>query len=254
MSGIKGIIFDLGNTLMYLDDEWESVRLRGAQDLVSFLTARGLDVDPQRFAEHYLSARQSLYVRAVDEQIEYTAEYSLRASLAEHGHEDVGSDLIEGALRSFFSFEEERWTAYTESQATLRQLSDSGYRLALISNATDDRLIQRLVDRFDFRKWFDVALTSAGVGLRKPHPGIFEKVLGQWSFPPSQVVMVGDTLRFDVLGAHNSGLKGVLAAWDLYPDYDAGGDHVVPDATASSLSDLLEVIATLSERSSTPTK
>jgi len=254
MSGIKGIIFDLGNTLMYLDDEWEAVRLRGAQDLVGFLRAQGLNVDPRRFGEHYLSARESLYARAVEEQIEYTSEYSLRASLAEHGHEDVSPELIEGALSSFFSFEEEQWTAYPQAQATLRQLSDLGYRLALISNATDDRLIQQLVDQFDFRKWFDVALTSAGVGLRKPHPGIFEKVLSQWDFPPSQVVMVGDTLRFDVLGAHNSGLKGVLAAWDLYPDYDAGGDHVFPDATAGSLSDLLGVIATLSQQSSTWTK
>jgi HAD superfamily hydrolase (TIGR01549 family) len=254
MSGIKGIIFDLGNTLMYLDDEWERVRLRGAQDLVVFLRARGLNVDPHRFGEHYLSLRESLYARAVEEQIEYTSEYSLRASLTAHGHEDVHPELIEEALRCFFSFEEEKWTAYPEAQTTLRQLSDSGYRLALISNATDDRLIQRLVDRFDFRKWFDVALTSAGVGRRKPHPAIFEKILSQWGFPPSQVVMVGDTLGFDVLGAHNSGLKGVLAAWDLYPDYDAGGDHVVPEATASSLSDLSEVIATLPQQSSTSTK
>ncbi len=254
MSGIKGIIFDLGNTLMYLDDEWENVGLRGAQDLVSFLTAHGLDVDPHRFGDDYLSARQALYARAVEERVEYTAEYSLRALLAEHGHEDVGPELIEMALRSFFSFEEEKWTAYPEAQATLRQLSDSGYRLALISNATDDRLIQGLVDRFDFRKWFDVAITSAGVGLRKPHPGIFEKVLSQWDCPPSQVVMVGDTLGFDVLGAHNSGVKGVLAAWDLYPDYAAGGDHVVPDATARSLSDLPGVIATLSRPNSTVTK
>lgn len=250
MSGIEGIIFDLGNTLMYLDGEWKAVRRRGAQDLVRFLTAQGLDIDPAVFAEQYLSTRESLYARAVEEQIEYTAAYSLRASLAEHGHEDVDAVVVDEALRAFFSFEEERWAAYPQAQATLHQLSEQGYRLALISNATDDALIQRLVDRFDFRKWFDVALTSAGVGLRKPHPDIFEKVLSQWSFPPSQAVMVGDTLGFDVLGAQKSGLKGVLAAWDLYPDYDAGGDHVVPDATASSLSDLVEVIATLSHQSS----
>jgi HAD superfamily hydrolase (TIGR01662 family) len=249
MSGIKGIIFDLGNTLMYLDGEWEAVRRRGAQDLVDFLTAQGVDIDPTLFGEEYLSTRESLYARGKEEQIEYTAEYSLRASLAEYGHQDVDAALIEGALRAFFSFEEERWTEYPQAQSTLRHLSQEGYRLALVSNATDDSLIQRLVDRFDFRKWFDIAVTSAGVGLRKPHPGIFQKVLSQWSFPATQVVMVGDTLGFDILGAHNSGLKGVLAAWDLYPDYDAGGDHVVPDATASSLSDLVEVIATLSNQS-----
>jgi HAD superfamily hydrolase (TIGR01662 family) len=250
MSGIKGIIFDLGNTLMYLDGEWDVVRRRGAQDLVHFLTAQGVDIDPEAFGEEYLSARESLYARGKEEQVEYTAEYSLRTCLSAHGHGDVDAALIHEALRAFFSFEEELWTAYPQAQTTLRELSHEGYRLALISNATDDALIQGLVDGFDFRKWFDVAITSAGVGLRKPHPGIFERVLRQWGFPPAQVVMVGDTLGFDILGAHNSGLKGVLAAWDLYPDYDAGADHVVPDATASNLSDLVEVLATLYNQSS----
>jgi FMN phosphatase YigB (HAD superfamily) len=60
--------------------------------------------------------------------------------------------------------------------------------------------------------------------------------------------MIGDTLRFDVLGAHNAGCKGILAAWDLYPDYDAEGDHVVPDATAESLVHLVDLIPELSER------
>jgi HAD superfamily hydrolase (TIGR01662 family) len=253
MSGIKGLIFDLGNTLMYLDGEWEAVRHRGAQDLVDFLTAGGLEVDPAAFGEGYLSAREALYAKAMEDQVEYTAEYSLRCCLAEHGHEEVDAALIEGALRAFFSFEEHRWTQYPQAQATLRQLSAEGYRLALISNATDDALIQRLVDRLDFRKWFEVAFTSAGVGVRKPHPAIFEKVLSRWDFPVSQVVMIGDTLRFDVLGAQNSGLKGVLAAWDLYPDYDAGADHVVPDATARSLPELPEVIASLSAQQSPAT-
>jgi FMN phosphatase YigB (HAD superfamily) len=89
--------------------------------------------------------------------------------------------------------------------------------------------------------------------VRKPHPAIFEKVLSRWDFPASQAVMIGDTLRFDVLGAQNSGLKGVLAAWDLYPDYDAGADHVVPDATARSLSELPEIIAALSAQQSPAT-
>jgi putative hydrolase of the HAD superfamily len=149
-------------------------------------------------------------------------------------------------VRAFFGFEREQWKPYPQAEATLRQLSERGYRLALISNATDDELIQGLAERAGFRKRFDISLSSAGVGLRKPHPGIFQMVLEEWAFPPSQVVMIGDTLRFDVLGAHNAGCKGILAAWDLYPDYDAGGDHIVPDATADSLVHLVDLIPELS--------
>jgi len=242
MSGISGVIFDLGNTLMYLDNEWDLVRDRGARELVNFLSERGVAIEPSQFGEGYLALRRSLYTRGVEEQVEYTAEYSLRTLLAQSGHEDVSQDLVEQALRAFFAFEETQWKPYPQAGATLRQLSERGYRLALISNATHDPLIQGLVDRSGFRRWLDISLTSAGVGIRKPNPALFQIVLDQWDFPASQVVMIGDTLRFDVLGAHNSGLKGILAAWDLYPDYDAGGDHVVPDAIAESLPHLVELI------------
>ena len=247
MTRIKGVIFDLGNTLMFLDDEWEPVRRRSAHDLVRFLTQEGVDIDPQRFGEEYLDLRRTLYQRSVEEQVEYSAADSLRRALLNWEHRDLSHELIQAAVRAFFAFEEEQWTAYEQAEATLRELSQRGYRLALISNATDDPLIQRLVDRLGFRRWVDMAFSSAGVGLRKPHPAVFQKVVSQWDFPPSQVVMVGDTLRFDIAGAHNAGLKGVLAAWDLYPDYDAEADHVVPEAAAASLQHLVELLSQIDE-------
>jgi 2-haloalkanoic acid dehalogenase type II len=253
MSSIRGVIFDLGNTLMYMDNEWDVVRSRGARELVDFLTDRGLVLDPVGFAEEYLSLRRSLYTKAVEEAVEYTAEHSLRTLLGQSGYEQTSLELLQGAVRAFFAFEREQWKPYPQAEASLRALSQRGYRLALISNATDDELIQDLAEGAGLRKWFDISLSSAGVGLRKPHPGIFQMVLDEWAFPPSQVVMVGDTLRFDVLGAHNAGCKGILAAWDLYPDYDAEGDHIVPDATAESLGHLVDLIPELSERYSAGT-
>jgi putative hydrolase of the HAD superfamily len=248
MSGIRGVIFDLGNTLMYMDADWDVVRNRGAHDLVNFLVERGFALDPSRFGEEYLSLRRSLYAKSVEQAVEYTAAHSLRTLLDQSGHEDTSQELVQAAVRTFFSFEREQWKAYPQAESTLRHLSEQGYQLALISNATDDELIQDLAERSGLRKWFDLSLSSAGVGLRKPHPGIFQVVLNEWGFPPSQVVMVGDTLRFDIAGAHNAGLKAILAAWDLYPDYDAEADHVVPDATAESLAQLVDLISALGRR------
>ncbi len=245
MHRVKGLIFDLGNTLMYMDHGWEEVITRGGRDLAAFLVEQGLQVDPIQFAEDFISLRRSLRIKAIEEQVEYRADHALMTLLTQLGYEDVGQELIEEAVNSFFSFEETRWQAYPQAEATLRQLSGRGYRLALISNATHDPLIQRLVDKGRFRKWLDVAISSAGVGVRKPHPEIFQKVLDQWTFDRSQVLMIGDTLQFDILGAHNAGLKGILAAWDLYPDYDIGNDDIVPDATAGSLAQLLQMVTTL---------
>lgn len=244
MSRIKGVIFDLGNTLMYMDHDWEEVICQGSRDLAEFLAQEGFKVNPVPFADDFMSLRRSLRARAIEEQMEYTADYTLATLMAHLGYADVSHELIERAVNTFFSFEETRWRPYPKAEATLRQLSGKGYRLALISNATYDPLIQRLVDKGGFRRWLDVALSSAGVGVRKPHPEIFQRVLDQWSFPASQVIMIGDTLQFDILGAQTAGLKSILAAWDLYPDYAIGNDHIVPDARAEDLSELVEVIAT----------
>lgn len=248
MADIRGLIFDLGNTLMYLDNDWDLVVNQGAKELAEFLVRQRLKLEPARFASDFVSLRESMRNKARQEQVEYTADRTLLALLAQLGYKEVSQELIEGAMDALFSFEEAFWRPYPEAEATLRQLSNSGYRLAVISNATYDPLIQRLVDKGRLRGWFDIVLSSAGEGIRKPHPDIFQKVLDHWGFSPSQVVMVGDFLQFDILGAHNAGLRGILAAWDLYPDYDAGGDGVVPDATARSFSQLIEVIATLDEQ------
>lgn len=250
MNSIKGIIFDLGNTLMYMGHEWEAVLAQGARDMAEFLVQQGFKVDPSRFADDFVSLRRSLRAKAIEEQVEYTADYALTTLLAQLGHENLSESLLREAVDASFAFEESHWQPYPEAEAILRELSERGHRLALISNATDDPLIQRLVDKGGFRKWLDASLSSAGVGLRKPHPGIFQTVLDQWGFSPARVVMIGDTLRFDILGARNAGLKGVLAAWDLYPDYDAEGDHIVPDARADTLSQLIEVIAMLDKQAS----
>ncbi len=248
MHRIKGLIFDLGNTLMYMDHVWEEVIAKGGRDLAAFLVDQGLEVDPTQFGEDFIVLRRSLRTKAIEEQVEYTADHTLMSLLTQFGYQDVSQELIDEAINTFFSFEETRWRAYPEAEATLRELSGRGYRLALISNATYDPLIQRLVDKGGFRKWLDVALSSAGVGVRKPHPEIFQKVLDHWAFDPPQVVMIGDTLQFDILGAQNTGLKGILAAWDLYPDYDIGNDDIIPDGRASSLAQLIEVVTTLDKQ------
>ncbi len=250
MNRINGVIFDLGNTLMYMGHEWSAVLAQGAADLSEFLLARGFDIEPGQFADDFISLRRSLSAKSVEGQVEYTADYSLKTLLAQLGYDNVSDSVIEQAVNTFFAFEESQWQPYPGAQAALRDLSERGYRLALISNATYDPLIQRLVDKGGFRPWLDPALSSAGVGIRKPHPGIFQIVLDQWGLAPSQVVMIGDMVRYDILGAHNSGLKGILAAWDLYPDFDAEADHVVPDARVDSLTDLVPAIVALDEQAS----
>ena len=82
-------------------------------------------------------------------------------------------------------------------------------RLGLLSNAGDSQNVQRLVDQAGFRQAFDPIIVSAEIGLRKPHARAFEPILEQWRVHPSEVVMIGDTLGEDILGAQRCGMHQI---------------------------------------------
>lgn len=245
MQKINGAIFDLGDTLMYLDGDLEEIIRREAAELGSFLNKSGLNIDRAAFSRIFLRQRTLFSQKAEKERVEYPAIETLKKALAQFGYENVDQELITEAVAVFFSCEERLWRAYPDACATLQQLSKAGYLLGLVSNASDDGLIQRLVEGLDFRRWLRPVLSSAGVGIRKPDPKILQMVLSQWGLPPQQAVMVGDRLEFDILGARLAGMRSVLVSKGEDPDEVEQRGGIAPDATIEQLSELPEVFATL---------
>jgi putative hydrolase of the HAD superfamily len=244
MAVIRGVIFDLGHTLMYLDGDWEEIEAQGVADMGAFLVKQRLTLDPDQFGGTFLARRQEGFARATETRIEVLATDTLRATLSVFGYSNVDHGLIEKALWHYFRLEERRYAAYPDALDVLRQLDGMGHRLGMISNATDDPLIQRVVDRLGFRPWLRPALSSAGVGIRKPDPRIFHMVLNEWGLLPEQAIMVGDTLEADILGAQLAGMRSVLVTMRENPRNTEHLD-VQPDAQVDSLSLLPQVIVAL---------
>ncbi|MCL5429817.1 MAG: HAD family hydrolase, partial [Chloroflexi bacterium] len=121
----------------------------------------------------------------------------------------------------------------------------SGMRLAVVSNAGDDADVQTLVNNSGLRPYLDFALSSAACGIRKPNPRIFEIALEHWRLPRKDVVMVGDTLGADILGARNAGLTSIWLT--RRADTPANRDHldtIKPDVTITTLTELPELLGT----------
>ena len=241
---IQGVIFDLGHTLMHLDGAWAEIFERGAEDLVRFLQTHAPEVDVEALARTWLDCRRDGFARAQDTLREVTAEDTMRRSLAGCGLPDPDPGLLAGAIDAFFANEEARWSADPEALPVLQTLSGRGLRMGLLSNATHDPLIQRLVDRLGFRPWLDPALSSAGTGIRKPDPAAFGPILEEWGLPAASVVVVGDTLEADVLGARRAGMRAVWLR--ARPDARQEGAAIpsgsqappTPDATIEHLGEL----------------
>ncbi len=243
---IKGVIFDLGSTLIEFRGEWSDVLKRQTDDLIEFLHDHNIAVDHARFAEQYHEHIGQFYTRGQQDWIEFTAEHTLRYTLTEFGYDDLSQELITQSLAAAFAYGETLWQPFADTYRTLDTLKERGYKLGLISNARDAANVDRLVDHARLRPWFDPILISANVGVRKPNPRIFKLVLDQWQLSSAEVVMVGDMLGADILGAHNAGLRGIWATMQAERSAnDAHADTILPDAEIASLSELLDVLRKL---------
>ncbi len=249
---VKGIVFDLGHTLMHLDGTWPEMFERGGADLASFIDGQRLGVDGRAFAQALLARREEGHAQARETMREVTAESSMRWTLAQFGLPDPAPSLVEGALQAFFAYEDTHWRVDPAAHAVLQTLADRGLRLGMFSNATHDAFIQRLVDRLGLRPWLEPALSSAGIGIRKPDPAVFVPFFESWNVPPASVVMVGDTLEADVLGAQRAGMRSVWvrAREDARQEGSGSGAEAqspsfVPDLAIDRLADLPKRLADL---------
>jgi HAD superfamily hydrolase (TIGR01662 family) len=128
----------------------------------------------------------------------------------------------------------------------LGALRKAGYRLGMISNASDDADVQALIDKAGVRPYFEVILTSAAVGIRKPNPRIFHMALERLGTSPGKTAMVGDTLGADILGANNAGMFSIwITRRADVPDNRAHLDTIRPDAVIDTLSDLPRLLESL---------
>ncbi len=125
--------------------------------------------------------------------------------------------------------------------AAVRTIKQS-YRLGLLSNFDDSETGHQIVQDTGVADLFDAIIISADVGLRKPHPEIFRQIATLMESQPAEILFVGDTPRYDVLGAHQAGMRTV---WlndrkdPLTPDIPKP-DYIIKDLGA--LPALLETI------------
>jgi 2-haloalkanoic acid dehalogenase type II len=249
MPDLEAVIFDLGSTLIYFEGKWHEVLARGNQELLDHIKAAGVMLDGDKFLNQFKARLDEYYVQREAEFIEYTTRYILHTLLSEWGYPDVSEVVLETALESMYAVSEACWKVEEDAIPTLEQLRERGYRLGMISNAGDDANVQRLVDQAGIRPYFDAILSSAGSGIRKPNPRIFEIALNHLETPASRAVMVGDTLGADILGGHNAGMRAIWIT--RRADTPANREHldtIQPDGTINTLSELTTVLETIEYR------
>ncbi|MBO9361273.1 MAG: HAD family hydrolase [Thermoflexus sp.] len=237
---IRGVIFDLGHTLIELPADPESLRREMHAAAQKALSHHGIRVDEQAFEaalERWTALR---YGRWQEDWQEYPLVDTFARALAELGCPGTPEALLRETVRAFLAPQEARWRLFPDALPTLDQLKRRGYRLALLTNSGDIDHSWRLIERFGLRPYFDPIVISAAVGWRKPHPALFKGIAAAWGLPSEAVAVVGDLLEADIRGAHLAGMRGIWAAMVARTSASTGA--IRPDAIVWTLSEIPAVL------------
>jgi len=130
----------------------------------------------------------------------------------------------------------------------LQRLHDQGYRLALVADARPNTPLNvlrqhGLLDRFEHLAISEVT------GFEKPQAGIFLHALQAMGIPEADfpgVLMVGNNLERDILGANRLGLRSVFFHANERRRTVPDSLDEVPRHTVATAQELLDLVAALS--------
>jgi len=198
---INAIFFDAGNTLLFMDH----------QVVLPILREYGSRAGVEEFREAEFRARTQL-TRRVEEGAfgtenhiwrEYFRNLFMACGVSEERLEALGERIREVHRKRHL------WTYMDPSTPqALDSLRDSGYRLAVISNA--DGRVEALIEDAGIRHRFEFVLDSEVEGVEKPDPEIFLRACTRLGVDPGESLYVGDLYPVDVLGSRRAGLHAVL--------------------------------------------
>jgi len=214
----RAVFFDVDFTLIYPGPTFRGAGYR------DFCARYGVAVDAERFATGVASAAPLL--ETGDDAFNPEVFVAYTRHIIEHMG-GTGSG-VDAAARDIYR----EWAAcqhfelYDDVPAVLRQLSEAGLRVGLISNT--HRCLASFQSHFELQGLISATVSSSDHGLMKPHPSIFSSVLQLLGVAPAEAVMVGDSVRQDIEGALNVGMRAILLNRGDNAAPAVVGDHRVP--------------------------
>jgi putative hydrolase of the HAD superfamily len=183
----QAILFDLDDTLYDYRAYWQAKLRHALGEIVGAFPALALE---------------ALMADAIERTI--YAE-SMPAWLAGHGVADAA--LVARAQERYRANWWHRLALHAEAGPLLEALR-ARYRLGLITNGPA-RTQRPKIAQFRLDTIMDAILISGELGLAKPEPAIFRLALEALEVAPHEALYVGDSLLYDLPGAHAAGLDFV---------------------------------------------
>lgn len=168
-----------------------------------------------------------------DDQVGYLGAGFARLA-AQHGRSDVDPLSLAAALTDLIDDSQVGLRPGAEAALTSAEATGS---VGLLTNGPEGRQRTKL-DALGIADRFDAHVYAFDLPRRKPHADPFDRALDALGTPPERTLYVGDSLSYDVAGAHNAGLP---VAW-IRDEAGNGPEPYDPEHVLSSVGELESVL------------
>jgi putative hydrolase of the HAD superfamily len=229
---IKAVLFDLWDTLTYHDAD---VVKKGEEEITALLKSFKLTVE----LSDYRAIRKKYHTDLTTGKLS-SLEFFSKVANELGAPEQTAGQLNEIYGKSF----QENIIVFDGVKGLLSKLKAEGFKIGLVTNCgenTMDYLSRLGLDVFD------AYALSNEVGVRKPDPKIYMKVVEELDVKPEECAFVSDEIDEDLVGARKLGMKTVYvkqvkrregSVFDVDPDEKV----IEPDFEIANIKDVFDVI------------
>lgn len=220
---IKGIIFDLDNTLV----DFMAMKRQSVEAAINAMIDAGLNLTREEIQQRIdaIYQEKGIEFQNVFDQLLYDE------------FQKVDYKILSAGVVAYRRAREAALVPYPHVYKTLMELVKMGLKIGVVSDAPAREAWLRLT-YLNFHHIFDHVVTFEDTGIRKPDPAPFKKILELLRIEPHEALMVGDWAERDVVGAAKVGMKTVFARYgDTFGTVESNADYEVDD-----ISELIEII------------
>ena len=245
----RGVIFDIDGVL-----EFQGKVYPGAVELLDFLRKNGVVI--RILSNSTLKSRRSCTEKLNKQGFNVNEEEVVTASFATaqylemqkpkscwvmlkgegleefkgfHHNSENPEYIVLGDYRENFNFK--------NINRAVKLLLNGSKLIVMITEVVDNSMGEVEITVGAYGKMLENAANIEAVYIGKPNRYIFETVLETMSIKKNEILMVGDKISTDILGANNAGIKSALIKTGEFRKTDLEG-KVQPDFIFDSISDI----------------
>ncbi len=214
---IKGVIFDLDNTLL----DFMKMKEVAVKSAIKGMIEAGLEIDEKKSYNDIVSIyeefgweNQKVFDVFLNESIGF-----------------VDNKFLAAGIVAYRRAREANLLAYPNVNRTLISLTKLGIKLAVVSDAPSREAWMRIY-YLNLYHFFDAVITFDDSGERKPSSKPFEMALNKLQLNAEDSLMIGDWPERDVVGAKQIGMRTAFAVYgDTFGTKNSGADWDIQDVS-----------------------